>query len=262
MLAKDPSQRYQTGRELLKDITRVREGLSGQSAAVTLPTQSVELMPLPSSAPAVVAPATATMVQPSSGRWRWRWLAVGMSLLGAATVGAGIGWFRHQRAFPLHEAVTPASEETPANRPETKEQALRTLLEPYLNARPNNPSERQKGLGHSLDLGLFYLEHNRLDDALALFLRLEKHPAVVYQLLGHLGQGIVLALQNQPHESNKHLRRAHLETRGKQPIKAIENLMWTDPHWRYWTSKAIHYNLKNGLNRSDIPISFRPFESR
>src|SRR5262249_5185203 len=43
MMARDPAQRYQMGRELLKDIARLREGLSGQTAAVGPVTQSVEL---------------------------------------------------------------------------------------------------------------------------------------------------------------------------------------------------------------------------
>ena len=260
MLAKDPAQRYQTGRELLKDIVRLREGMSGPSAAVTLLTSSVEMVPASSTAPASAAPAT--MAQPTPRRWGWRLPAFGLSLLLAATVGVGLGWLRHRLAYPLHAAVAPASEETPASKPEPKEQALRTLLEPYLNSRPANASERQKGLGHSMDLGLFYLEHNRLDDALTLFIRLEKHPAVVYQWLGHLGQGIVLALQNQPRESNNHFRHIHNDRQGKQSTKWIENLNRTDPHWRYWISKAIHANRQNGLDRSDIPTAFRQFESR
>ena len=34
MMAKDPANRHQTGKELLRDLARVREGLSGQTVAV------------------------------------------------------------------------------------------------------------------------------------------------------------------------------------------------------------------------------------
>src|SRR5262245_44063773 len=37
MLAKDPARRYQTARELLKDLSRLRESLSGTAAVVTAP---------------------------------------------------------------------------------------------------------------------------------------------------------------------------------------------------------------------------------
>src|SRR5262249_28085625 len=43
MLAKDPAQRYQTGKELLRDLARVREALSGQTTMVP----SLDLMVAP-----------------------------------------------------------------------------------------------------------------------------------------------------------------------------------------------------------------------
>jgi serine/threonine-protein kinase len=266
MLAKDPTARYQTGRELLKDISRLREGLSGQTVAVGALTASVEVVPASAAGVTERAPpanggaATATM--PLHLARRRRWLVLVASMLLAIVAGAGAGWYRHRLAFPPHAAVVPATEELAADKPETKEQALRTLLESYLETRPSTVREGQKGLEHGMDLGLYYLEQDRLEDAQTLFVRLERHPAPSYQLLGHLGQGIVLALQNEPQESNKHFAKTHFELRGKQPIRWLENLLRLDPKWRYWISKAIHYNVQNGLDRNDIPAAFRQFEAR
>jgi predicted Ser/Thr protein kinase len=263
MLVKDPTGRYQTGRELLKDISRLREGLSGQTAMVP----SVEMAQVSQPAltegvlPASVTPVTTALEPQPARRWGWRGLLFAISVLLAVAVGAGIGWYRHRLAFPLHAAAVPASEE-PADKPEFKEQALRTLLEPYLNSRPSNFREGQKGLERGSDLGLYYLELNRLEDARALFVRFENHPAPVYQFFGHLGQGIVLALQNEPRESNKYFAKPHFELRGKQPVRWLDNLVRLEPKWRYWITKGIHYNLQNGLDRGDVPAGFRQFEPR
>ncbi|HEY7426579.1 MAG TPA: protein kinase [Gemmataceae bacterium] len=272
MLAKDPAGRYQTGRELLKDIARLREGLSGQTAAVGALSSSVEMAPVSSAGVAESAllanggPATATLPPQPARRRGWRWPVFAASVLLAIAAGAGAGWYRHRLAFPPHAAVVPATEELAADKLETKEQALRTLLEPYLGTPPSTVRERQKGLEHGMDLGLYYLEQDRLDDAQALFVRFERHPEPAYQLLGHLVQGVVLALENEPQESNKHFLKTHFELRGKQPIRQLlrwlENRLRQDPKWRYWISKAIHYNLQNGLNRNDIPAAFRQFEPR
>ncbi len=62
--------------------------------------------------------APTTMAQPVSRRWAWLLPVFALSLLLAGTVGVGIGWLRHRLAYPLHAAVTPASEETPASKPE------------------------------------------------------------------------------------------------------------------------------------------------
>jgi serine/threonine-protein kinase len=266
MLAKDPAGRYQTGRELLKDIARLREGLSGQTAAVAAMAPSVEMVPVAQpataeAAPGSAAPVTAVMASQPARRWGRRVLVFAVSVLLAVAAGAAVGWYRHRLAFPLHAAAVPASEE-PADKPEFKEQALRTLLEPYLSKRPSNFREGQKGLELGSDLGLYYLELNRLDDARALFARFEKQPAPVHQFFGHLGLGIVLALQSEPRESNKYFAKPHFELRNKQQVRLLDNLLRLEPKWRYWITKAIHYNLQNGLDRGDVPAGFRQFEPR
>jgi serine/threonine-protein kinase len=258
MLAKDPAQRYQTGRELLKDIGRVREGLSGQTAALAA-TQGVELVPLVSTGVTEGVPpaASAAAAYRSASRWRWRMALAGVSLLVAAGLGAGIGWFRHRLTLPPHAAVTPAVEEGKTPLPETSEEtALRTVTEPYLNAKPTDAVETQTGLGLCVKLGVFYLEHDRLDDALALFKRLEGHKMPAFRMLGYIGHGIVLALRSQSQESNEVLRNLYVlghDRPLKQRFEGLQAWMWRDEKWRYWMRKALHYNLQNGVKMEDIP---------
>jgi predicted Ser/Thr protein kinase len=260
MLAKDPAQRYQTGRELLKDIARLREGLSGQTAAVASLTPSVEMVPLSLTDAPAAAPATAIIPVKSPQRWLGWSLAVVVSLLLAAAVGAGAGWFRHQLAFPLQGAAVPVVEDSKAILPEKGEEtALRTVAEPYLTSRPGDPVEVQTGLGLCIKLGVFYLEHDRLDDALALFARLEKlekNRLPAYRTLGHLGRGIVLALQSRSQESNELFREIYIRGRdkpGKQRFDNLQGWMWRDEKWRYWMRKALFYNRQNGVKAEDVP---------
>ena len=53
------------------------------------------------------------------------------------------------------------------------EQALTQAVEQYLTPTTNGYQNLSTGLGVCLDLGLFYLDNDRLDDADQLFLRLE-----------------------------------------------------------------------------------------
>jgi serine/threonine-protein kinase len=264
MMAKDPAGRYQTGRELLQDIARLRESLSGQTAALS---PSVELVPTTQSqatgeaSPVNVTPTTATMPSWSRRPWGWRGAALACSVLLAGALGIAIAWFQQRSAFPGQATVVPASEEHTANKLETKELALRTLLESSLDTLPGNPPEVQKGFQLGMDLGVYYLEHDRFSDARALFARLAQIRVPAFQVLSNVGMGVVLALQNEPHKSNGLFKQADLKMRGKQP-KWFENRIRAEPKWCYWITKAIRYNLQNGLEPREVPAVFQPFESR
>ncbi len=267
MMAKDPNGRYQTARELLKDIARLRESLSGQTAAATKPSPSVELVPVPSTPDTVLevsekaAPATAIMPKWASMRWGWWGSIFAGSLVLAVLIGTAAGWMQHRLAFPTHAAAVPDAVDAQTHKLESKEQALRTLLEPYLNTKPANFREVQRGIEQGMDLVVFYLEQDRFDDARALFSRFEQSTVPAFRVLGHLGQGIVLALKSEPHESNKRFAKIQVEMRNKQP-KWLENLIRNDPKWRYLVNKAIHYNLQNGLDRREIPAQLLQFDAR
>jgi len=235
----------------------VREGLSGQTAALA-GTQGVELVPLaPSITPSGMRAVTAPVPQRGASRRVWFLSLAGASLLLAAGLGAGIGWVRHRLAFPPHGVVAPAAEEDKTIPPETSEEtALRTVTEPYLNSRPTDPVEVQTGLGLCVKLGVFYLEHDRLDDALTLFKRLEGHKMPAFRMIGHIGRGMVLALRSQSQESNEVFRDLFIHGTDRPPKQRFEGLqawMWRDDKWRFWMRKALHYNRQNGIKTEDIP---------
>jgi serine/threonine protein kinase len=255
MMAKDPAGRYQTGRELLKDIARLRDSLCGQTAGITPPSPSVELAPVSSAeitegvSSANVAPATATMPR-RPRRWGGRGAVFAGSVLLAGTLGAGIAWFQHRLAFPAHAAVVPASADgrSPVSEQE-EEKALHTVVEQYLNAGPTDRSDNQAGVNLCSKLGLLYLEHDRLDDAFNLFARMQRHPGPGYPLFGQVGRAVTLALQSKAVESNDVFRRLCQRRVGKPAL----NWMWQEEKWRFWIRKALHYNRQNGVKLDDIP---------
>jgi hypothetical protein len=121
---------------------------------------------------------------------------------------------------------------------------------------------RTTGFGNCLRLGVLYLQEGRLDEAEVLFIRLEKVKAPeAYTILGRLGQGIVLALRNQPDKSNAFFTKAFPRPFvGPKAKKARPDLaarfgplalqMFDNQKWRYWLSQARWYNKTNGR---DVP---------
>src|SRR5207302_4647639 len=87
------------------------------------------------------------------------------------------------------------------------QQQERSLLDAaHLYADPaGDRGHLELGLGNRLELGLFYLGHDRLDDADRFFTGLlSRSPSVeAYKTLGRLGHATVLGLQNHPRESNQ-----------------------------------------------------------
>jgi serine/threonine-protein kinase len=267
MMAKDPAQRYQTGRELLRDVLRVRESLSGQTALLAgPPTVAVERLPLAGVTP-LQSPKVPTQPIPAPRRGSW-WIGLGvLAVFLAAGGGALFAWNERRRAGPLPAAgVAPADASTVEAicLPQKKERALREAAEQYLGATDKkNAKTLATGFLLCLDLGLFYLEEDRLDDAERLFKRLQgRRDLPSYRLLGQLGEGIVLALRNEPKESNKLFREAVHSVfpgprKGKDrrptPLGAALRGLFDNPQWRYWMTKARWYNARNHLAESDVP---------
>jgi serine/threonine-protein kinase len=258
MMARDPASRYQTGRDLLRDVVRLRDGLSGLTGAVG---QATVAEPVPA---ATVTPVSEALARPP--RQRRPALLVAVSLLLAAGAGALFALGEKRRAGPLPgHRVAPADAFTveALSLPHKKEQRLRDTVEQYLGL-PDGSTEHGRGFGVCLDLGLLYLQEHRLDDARKLFARLDRfHKTESYHVLGHLGLGIVLALQNEHRESNRHFQDVfqgayRLPGKGRpRPVDPNLREMMQTPQWRYWLVRARDYNLRNGLPRIDVPWPLR-----
>ncbi len=289
MLAKDPEQRYPNGRELIKDLVRLRESLSGQTLALlpvttgdgplAVPTATNSFGPLSASNPSSSAPVRTQPYVPSRGR-RWLAVLVVLSVVLAAAGGATYGWWRAQSNVRPMAPVTPA--EGQPDRRQQREQALRQAAEQYINPTDGYQNART-GLGICLDLGLFYLDNDRLEDAEQFFTRLEGIKQVkAYHNLGRLGRGIVLALRSDPKESNRLFREFFKDVRfvpdpkvpkgpNKVPADLEAELFHKRPdarlernvpgpkdsseQLRFWLIEALVYNQKNGspLERNVLP---------
>jgi serine/threonine-protein kinase len=258
MMAKDPAQRYQTGRELLRDLARLRESLSASAAGAAQPGLSVDLPSGSVSASTPAPPASRPLAPPAPPNRRgWLAAAVVLSLVAAAGVGAAVGWPRRAPDEPPTGGAAPdavdADDFTP---PLTDEEATRTLVDKYLQQpQPPTGPNLSTSLGLCVDLGVLYLEQHRLDDAEKLFTRLDgmrdTHP---YYVLGHLGRAIVAALRDDSKESNRLFKEfsASQRDRGK-PDPEVMRKIWNNPSFRFWLSQAMFYNHRNGLPDADMP---------
>ncbi len=258
MLAKDPAQRHQTGRELIRDLARVREGLSGQTMLVARASFAADPTPAPS--PALPAATTGAMPKPS--RRMWGIAVFGLSLVAAVALGGAAAWVRRQAVAPPPPPAANADagdvdDDLPLN-----DEELRKVVDKYL--RSPNAADVSVGMGLCLDLGTRYLDQHRLDDAGKLFEKLDGVQNVrQYQLLGRLGRGVVLALRDQADESNKLFGQIFSEKAVKeaqkrlaegQPMDPEMRKMWTNPQFRFWLAQAASYNTRNG---TEIPPALK-----
>jgi serine/threonine-protein kinase len=247
MMAKAPQDRYQTGRELLRDVLKVREGVGpGVTSAVAARDVSVELVP-------VATPSSGSLTTPEAPRRR-RWLAVlvVLSLLLAAGGGAAYAWWLQHQAQPPpgDKGDDPLSAE---------EKSLRVLVDKALDP-ANGFKDVPDNLRLCLKLGVFYLENDRYDKADELFARLEglQKQAHPYYVLGVVGRGVTLALLDRPKESAQHFRDA-ATLFPAPPRRGAESALLQDPHLRFWIAKALRHNRENGAADADVLPPFRQF---
>ena len=257
MMAKDPDQRYQTGRELLKDLVRVREGLAGVTGFVPLMTGPVEAVP---TAAGSATPASAVVpVLPRRSR-RWVPAAFVLSLAAALAGGVFLGVSRQrQGGGPVAESggeVLPASESPSLDR---REEELRATVERYLD--PANANKNPAtGVRLCLDLALPYLEQNRIDEADKLFKRLAKLRQPAYHTLGVLGQAIVLGLKDQAADSNKKFRTLQRKGNDAQKGRIVFELLRTNRDLARWAAEAAYHNALSGqVTPKDMPPYLRPY---
>jgi tRNA A-37 threonylcarbamoyl transferase component Bud32 len=248
MMAKDPNERYQSGGDLLKDLIRLREvianaGHGQQTQAVSLGSLSTIRPPVPASPPSAPTP---TMIQPRPRGWLLPGLFAG-SLFVALGIGMGAALLlRQAQTRPPANLGSAAPDSTALEAPfslKKEEQRLKGEVGQYAN--PGKDGEKVRmGLGHNIELGLFYLEQWRLDDAEQLFSHLSASDLPQYRLLGRIGRAIVLALKNNPKESNKEF----LELLAERPVAprgALVGFLALHPKLRPWVATAVEYNAAN-----------------
>jgi serine/threonine-protein kinase len=193
MIAKKPEERFQTGREVVRELSRLRTALSGITAdpsGFTLGTLSSEPFD-----------AMPTMVLPPK-KWSWPMVLAGVSIAAALVAGLAFGWLRNrEQPAVVHEP--PLDDPGPVKTLFSKKER-----EKELEKRWQEYAKTQGGPVAATDLGLFYLNDKQFTKADAFFKDLQKADSagknkLPYYQLSLLGQAIVLAFDDKPQESNE-----------------------------------------------------------
>jgi serine/threonine-protein kinase len=274
MLAKKSEDRYQTCRELLADLSRLREVLNGRAAA-GVATQSAPLLD-PAEPPiqwealrkgAATDAVPAVRTAPALARPSRRWLpwAVALSVLLAATGGAAVGWVRLHggaRAASTGGNAVEVGDPRPMPSEAEREAFLKRAVQEYLKPSGPTPQEVQTqarmGLDHAAELALFYLDRWKLAEADELFEKLTSagmaNKVPQYQRLGKLGHAIVLGLQDKPAESNK----LFMEVVGD--VAKFRETYWLrqNPKLQLWVARALDHNTENAPNQ--FPKELKPLQ--
>lgn len=236
MMAKNLDKRYQTCTELLKDLNQFRETLAAQKTQLQAPA---------SVRPTVATSRAETTALAPAGRREWLVGLAAATVVLALLGGGTLAWLRGRAALPPPASSVPVAPEGPLLTEQRRnEQFLREAVAKYAN--PGTDSARRDlGLRHSLELGLFYLKDDRLEEADQFFASLINNPAKVlsYRTLGRFGHAIVLARQDRALESNERF----LDLVGDKAKLGPEQVRFflNQPQLRYEIARALEYNKAN-----------------
>ncbi len=220
LMAKDPDQRYQTGRQVQRDLQKLRGDLA--------PTEADDEKISESAAASLRLAVETTEKRDSWWRRAFRpeamrrnlvwWFAA--CLFVAASAGLGYGWF--QRAPDLRPHAADFKVEPPPI-PWQQVQLEKTPREQYdyallVGQHENAEAAWMAVINHPeyepewqrrawMQLGKHYLDERQLDKAEKLYTELAASPDLATRLIGEIGKAAVLSLQDRPQESLESLWR-------------------------------------------------------
>src|SRR5260370_344660 len=198
MMAKDPVNRYQTARELLQDILRLRNSLT---ASLQKTTGSISLIATEGE-PLVALEAE---TQETLRRRRWLPWTVAATLVLALLAGALLGFFHNRqtensdlRRSGHFGSLTKQATSLPTKAKaetalEQKEKTLRQLAKEFENP---GSDQRAQGMTHQIELALCLLDQRRFDEADQFFKGLSSSKTQTYNLIRKLGHAGGLGFQD------------------------------------------------------------------
>jgi serine/threonine-protein kinase len=272
MMAKAPEARFQTGRDLLKELTRLRESMPTVTvgmlppSAVTDPEKSGVLE---STGPLELTPtkSVATVAVAVSRKRLRLWLAATLALALLAGAAAALVLRQHNPGEPAAAVPgggSPAIGATAAASAAAEQE--RFLVRQF--AEYTNPKEEKRltyGVAACLQLSAFYLEHNDLAKAEQFFTKLTNDPHKVkpYLAVGSLGQAVVLSARGEAARSNQLFLEGIQTLEGSKYFDFILNL---ESPLRSWVARAVERNVAQGpvpaglefLRRPPAPVKPQP----
>lgn len=213
MMAKKPDDRYQTAKEFLRDLARLRENIaSGVTTHPVAASPDVTAATIPAAAEAPTSEFAGLTPPPKRPRRSGGgMLMASLIIVGLATLAAGV-----TVRFAVNKLTARVADRPPANVPDppvtpTISGDERFAIDAAKQfADPRDRDDVRKGLNFQIDLAVYYFKQHRLDDA-ERFLRglrdrpykpvpgFEKqHPYVGF---ADLGLGLVLSFRDRPRES-------------------------------------------------------------
>ncbi len=255
MMAKDREQRYQSARDIVRDLLKLREGMqavTGQlSLTQTTPAANTRLT-APSEPLSLPDSDEVQAVRPGDerhARWRRILLAAFGCLLATGTGAALYAAVHRSSKGPVNEPSTPLTGLPAVPLPEkpttTRERELLAVLN-------TEGSRHDEVIRASIELGLLYVREQRLAEATERFNRLKGkaadwrdiQAARLASITGRLGRAVVLAHENRPEASN----RAFLDVFGEQRPKF--DRIGANANWAMLRFPDLSQAISEALNRN------------
>jgi hypothetical protein len=175
-------------------------------------------------------------------------------LVVALSAGGMFAWLSGMRRDLGRVEQLPKTEAAELHGPEleTRENFLRNTVEQ--DADPGNERLRiTRGVTNRIDLGEFYLQEHRLEQADRFFKELEASKVRAYHTLGRIGHAIVLAYENKTAQSNQEF----LELIGGKPgfgehAERMQLLM-NQARLRAEIARALEFNKANATRADPFP---------
>jgi eukaryotic-like serine/threonine-protein kinase len=253
LLAKNPAERYATAKDVVRDLTRIQKGQTTSPGDTTLGAslfQATTVLPM---GPTVPGGTTLNMPAMTAAASPWPARILGMLTLIAMLVG---GWW----LFGMLNTTEPIVVATGPGLPEltfpesikiqtTRERDLISKIE-------NRQTPSDEFLKASIDLGLLYIRESRYEQARKVFDELEKEKPdgrgpIAKSITGLLpqvaaakfGQGIVLAHQDKPDDSNAIFVQVVQSGGNRSAAIALHKLLLSYPELSQAISEAIQRNM-------------------
>jgi serine/threonine-protein kinase len=252
MMAKKPEDRYQSAREIVRDVNQLREALNlGAVSAISISSSFIGVAPTDGLRGGATQPWQSAAPRPP-------WLLPALfaaSVLLALGAGFGFRYWQHLQQATVdlpnsneHPPVQPGVERKLSMSPEDEKTLIRQVYK-YLEG--TDTSDMQAGRKHALELTVYYLQERRLDDADKLFKLLNRPDRKLsYRFLGRIGHASVLAFKGESKESNAEFVSiiAEMEKKPAKEKQEAYRILWKEESafaLREQVAKALEHNFVN-----------------